>query len=185
MSDPAASSFATDAAVARRSMTTEPRRNVAPFFVALAGWLLPGAGYWLIGHRTRGTVAGFTILLLFAAGIFIGGIRVVDVPGYGEEGRKVMVMPPRYDPNNPPPPRWALVAQPLPTVLQKPWYLGQILAGPVTLLASYGSLEAAAREYPKSTAHVAEFGTLYCAVAGMLNLLIILDSTARSVRSGE
>ncbi len=147
-----------------------------PFVVAVAGWLLPGAGYWLIGQRTRGTIAGLSILLLFVAGIFIGGIRVVDVPGYAEAGRKMIGRDGR----------WLVASRPMPTVLDKPWYLGQVLAGPVTLVASYYSIEAASREYPKGTAHVAEFGTLYCAVAGMLNLLLILDSSARAAegRSG-
>jgi hypothetical protein len=153
---------------------TEQGAWVPPFLVALAGWLLPGAGYWLIGQRTRGTISGLAILLLFVAGIFIGGIRVVDVPGYAEGGVKMVGRDGR----------WMLLTRPMPTVLAKPWYIGQVLAGPVTLAAGYFSIEAASRQYPKGTAHVAEFGTLYCAVAGMLNLLIILDSTARATAGG-
>jgi hypothetical protein len=142
----------------------------SPFLVALAGWLLPGLGYWLIRQRARGVISGTAILLLFTAGIFIGGVRVVDVPGYGEGGRR------KVDAGG----RWALISRPMPTVLEKPWYIGQILAGPVTLVAGRYSLEAAARQYPKGTAHMAEFGTLYCAVAGMLNLLVIMDSASRA-----
>lgn len=154
--------------------------TVSPFLVALAGWLLPGLGYWLIGQRARATIAGLTILLTFAAGILIGGIRVVDVPGYREGGRRAMVATPAPPGTTSPPPRWILTARPMQAVLAKPWYIGQILAGPVAILASYGSIEAASRQIPKGTAHVAEFGTLYCAIAGMLNLLIIVDSTARA-----
>ena len=150
--------------------------NAPPFLVALAGWVLPGAGYWLIGQRTRGTIAGLTILLLFAAGILVGGIRVIDVPGY-RDSRDPRVAYEKIVTNDG---RWVLWARPMPTLLEKPWYLGQILAGPVTIVASYASVEAASRQYPKGTAHVAEFGTLYCAVAGMLNLLILLDSTSRA-----
>ena len=156
--------------------------RASPFVVALAGWILPGAGYVLIGHRARGLIAGGTILLTFLAGILIGGIRVVDVPGFAEGGRKVMVSqaPEEAPPSQTAAARWALWARPLPTILAKPWYIGQILAGPVTLIASHYSLEAARNQIPKSTAHVAEFGTLYCAIAGMLNLLIIIDSAARA-----
>lgn len=152
----------------------------SPFFVLLAAWILPGAGYWLIGQRARGTIAGLTILLTFLAGIFIGGIRVIDVPGYREGGQRVLVSPPRQANQTQAEVRWALVARPMQTLLEKPWYLAQILAGPVTLAASYFSVEASAQQIPKGTAHVAEFGTLYCAIAGMLNLLLILDSTARA-----
>jgi hypothetical protein len=156
------------------------KRGASPLLVALAGWVLPGSGYWLIGQRARGTIAGATILLTFAAGMAIGGIRVIDVPGYREGGLRQLVVAPRIPGQERPEPRWALTARPMQTILAKPWYLGQILSGPVALVASYYSLDAARRQIPKGTAHVAEFGTLYCAVAGMLNLLIIIDASARA-----
>lgn len=147
----------------------------SPFLVAVAGWVLPGAGYWLIGQRARGVTVCIAILLLFAAGLFVGGVRVIDVPGYEEAGVR------RVTGDG----RWMLYAQPMATLLDKPWYLGQIFVGPATLAASYGSIKAARHEYPKGTAHVAEFGTLYCAVAGMLNLLVIIDATARAQAGAE
>lgn len=167
MSEPAAAS--PHAASRRAGVRT------SPFLVALAAWAVPGSGYLLIGQWARGITAGLTILLTFVAGIFIGGVRVVDVPGYAEGGRKVMLVP-----EDSAAPRWALIARPMRTILEKPWYIGQILSGPVALIASHYSLEAARSQIPKGTAHVAEFGTLYCAIAGMLNLLIIIDSSARA-----
>ena len=143
----------------------------SPFVVALCGWLVPGLGYWIQGLRKRGLTAGIAILLLFTLGVFIGGIRVIDVPGY--RGAEQVVTPDG---------QWALTSRPVPTLLDKPWYLGQILAGPVTLAASYGSIEAAEAGYPKGTAHVAEFGTLFAAVAGMLNLLTIIDAAGRATQ---
>jgi hypothetical protein len=175
----------TEAAAASPDASSRPAgARVSPFLVVLMGWILPGAGYWLIGQRTRGIVAGLTILFTFLAGTFIGGIRVVDVPGYAEGGQKFALAGGRKvmlgSPTRRGAPRWALLSHPMPTVLEKPWYIGQILAGPVALVASYYSLEAARSQVPKATAHVAEFGTLYCAIAGMLNLLIIIDSAARA-----
>ena len=155
------------------SVRHEPAERVTPratWLVVLCGWLVPGLGYWLLGLRSRALVAGTTILALFAMGIFIGGIRVIDVPGYAEGGVR------RLAPDG----RWLLRSRPVAALFEKPWYIGQVLAGPVTLAASYASLQAAAHQYPKGTAHVAEFGTLYCAVAGMLNLLVILDAGGRS-----
>src|SRR5688572_33454564 len=68
-----------------------PRKKISPPLVALAGWLVPGAGYWLIGERGRAVVVGVTIVALFVLGIFFAGIRVVEVPGYDESGARVHV----------------------------------------------------------------------------------------------
>src|SRR5437588_723054 len=48
--------------------------------VAVANWLLPGAGYLLIGQIARGLTIGLTILGIFVLGILIGGVHVVDPP---------------------------------------------------------------------------------------------------------
>lgn len=139
--------------------------------VALAGWLVPGAGFWLIGQRWRGVAGGIAVVFLFVCGLFIGGVRVIDVPGYRDADR-VMV---QVGDNE----QWLLTARPFAAVIDKPWYLGQIFAGPITLAAGYASLEAA-ETYPKPTARLGEIGTLYCAVAGMMNFVLLLDAAARA-----
>lgn len=137
--------------------------------VALAGWVLPGLGYVLIGQVRRGLIAGIAILLLFVSGIFIGGIRVIDVPGFDDNGQKIA-----------PGGRWVLTSNPVRTLLTKSWYAGQILVGPVTLVSSVGSVKAAEAGYPQGTAHLREIATLYCAVAGMLNLVVLIDAAHRT-----
>ena len=42
---------------------------LAPAIVAVAGWFVPGAGYWLLGQFARGTTIGVTIVVLFVLGI--------------------------------------------------------------------------------------------------------------------
>jgi hypothetical protein len=160
------------AAVAQQRPSPPP-----PPLVALAGWILPGAGYWLIGQRARAVVVGATILLLFFLGIFVAGIRVIDVPGYDEYGQKTLVRT-----NTDRDGAWVLTTRPLAEIINKPWYVGQILAGPITLVASRISLNAAAgpSPYPKTKARLGEIGTLYTAVAGMLNLLAIIDAAHRA-----
>ncbi|HRK30829.1 MAG TPA: hypothetical protein PLD59_07090, partial [Tepidisphaeraceae bacterium] len=129
----------------------------APPLVAIAGWLLPGAGYFLIGQTARAVVVGAAVLTMFVAGILIAGIRVIDVPGYDNLGFEVrlrsaaMVQAPgQYagqkldwtDPGFYQGDR-ALTSRPLAEIVNKPWYVGQVLTGPVCLLASKLSLHAA------------------------------------------
>lgn len=172
-------------------MSDSNRFFSAPPLVAIAGWLLPGAGYLLLGQIARGLTICITILLLFTAGILIGGIRVIDVPGFSALGEKKLVVIQDSDQKAGPFPRvWALRAKPLQTVFEKPWYVGQVLTGPICIGASFLSVQLARPENPgavisrvsPSHARVWEIGTLYTAVAGMLNLMAIIDSSYRAGR---
>ena len=107
-----------------------------------------------------------TILLIFVAGLLIGGMHVIDAP----TGLTVQL------------------------VLQKPWFIGQVLAGPVTLFASHLANNWGTYIDPMtgkqmvgvamSHARVNEIGILYTAVAGMLNLMAIIDAAYRSSNEG-
>ena len=135
-----------------------------PPLVALAGWLLPGSGYWLIGQKTRGLTIGVTIIILFLLGILIAGIRVVEAPNMSGPGSMIS------------------------RVLQRPWFLGQALTGPIGLASAYASdvlAESPRYKNVQSKARLAEIGTLYTAVAGMLNLLAIIDSAHRAGNHGN
>ena len=61
-------------------MASTSSSSVPPPIVALATWIVPGSGYWLIGQRGRSLTVGITIIILFVLGLVIGGVRVVDVP---------------------------------------------------------------------------------------------------------
>jgi hypothetical protein len=135
--------------------------SAPPPLVALAGWLLPGAGYWLIGQRVRAITVGVTILAVFVLGILISGIRVVQAPDMTAPGN---------------------VAQ---KILTRPWFIGQVLIGPVGLGSAYVSdqlAQSARYRNIEAKARLAEIGTLYTAVAGMLNLLTIIDAASRAAR---
>lgn len=177
--------------------------------VAAAGWAVPGLGYWLIGERARAVTVFVVIVALFLAGILIAGIRVIDVPGYADDGKPVMVASRtdgagnvvQYRSSQPgarwvatdPGARWVLKGNPIPELLNKPWYIGQILAGPITLVASKYSIDLSkpvgedpgVAGAPKAHVRIAEIGTLYTAVAGMLNLLVIIDAAHRANRKEE
>src|SRR5689334_20626536 len=68
---------------------SQDRKPPPTYLVGLAQWVLPGLGYWLIGHRARGTTIGVAVLTLFVLGLLIGGVRVVEVPTYSRMGTTV------------------------------------------------------------------------------------------------
>jgi hypothetical protein len=123
--------------------------------VALAGWLIPGAGYFLIGQHKRALVIGVCVVLLFVLGVLIAGIAVVEAPSLGGSGSLVS------------------------GILQKPWFLGQVMTGPIGLISAWIG-QGVADDYPAAKARLGEIGTLYTAVAGMLNLLAIIDASHRA-----
>jgi len=169
--------------------------------VALAAWIIPGAGYVLIGQVGRGITVGVTILAMFVAGLLIGGIRVIDSPWIESPAQRAEREV--RERNGAPRPN-AVQA-----VLQKPWFIGQMLAGPVALIANKVgvtwerpgvrvasaddddddddgvAITGAGQGAPFSHARVYELGTLYTAIAGMLNLLAIIDSAYRASNRGN
>ena len=186
--------------------------------VAIAGWLVPGAGYWLLGQRARAITVGATVITLFLAGTLIGGVRAIQVPGFGEQGGRLYLVseeiglspdgrgtlvaarvkehrPGRAQPSN----QWvatdpkALLGE----IGNKPWSICQVMTGPVALLGGAASVRASrpvaadddARRPGEpsgalSHSRINEIAVLYTAVAGMLNLLAIIDAAARAGRPG-
>jgi hypothetical protein len=155
--------------------SSSPAVPVSPWAALAAGFGLPGLGHLLIGERWRGMSIFVAVLSLFVLGIFIGGVRVIDPPGW-QDGQRAPVSPRSSE--------WILTSRPVNAVLQRPWYIAQFLNGPINLVASYGSISAASSGYPKPTARLAEIGTLYCAAAGMLNLVAMLDAFGRAGGDG-
>ena len=144
-------------------MCAEPvTTNASPPMVALAEWLCPGAGYWMLGQKIRALVVGISIFAIFTLGILISGIRVVQAPDFTGGGT---------------------VAQ---RVLNRPWFIGQVFMGPTAIASAWVSDQlASSTRFRKieAKARLAEIGTLYTAVAGMLNLLAIIDSSHRASTS--
>ncbi|MGB0766863.1 MAG: DUF6677 family protein [Phycisphaeraceae bacterium] len=132
---------------------------------AVAAWLVPGLGHLLAGHTQRGAILMVCIGGLWLAGLLIGGISVIEARG--NDG--------------------AL----------RPWYLGQAVIAP-SIAVEYTHDKFRARfegkdpkpddaSIPFSPAYgrAAEVGTLYTALAGLLNLLAIIDIAYREPRSTD
>lgn len=120
------------------------------FAGAIAAWLIPGAGHLMLGQKGRAAILLASIGLLWLGGFFIGGVTVFD--------RK---------------------SHPV-------WFMGQMLVAPSVLVEGYHrSLQTPTGlpprpddptgPYQPSFGHIHEQGVLYTSLAGMLNLLAIMD----------
>jgi hypothetical protein len=178
-------------------MVEPARRNFSPPLVAMAGWLVPGGGYLLIGDRARGLTIGITVTVLFFLGLLIGGVRALEVPGWDEHGRQIRLNERGYKvhPDDLSYDRadWVIRRSLLSEIRTKPWSIAQVLTGPVAIAGAWWSISAASdpdgengeRSPPGVVSHgrVNEIGVLYTAVAGMLNLLAIIDASHRAAHS--
>jgi TM2 domain-containing membrane protein YozV len=139
------------------------------FGAAILGWFVPGLGQIVIGEKRRGILAMIGVLGLFLSGVLIGGLDCVDK----DEDRL--------------------------------WFAGQVVAGPIAIAAAYGNhvlikngpassmvptplsqmeqmTGAPPRFVPKAKglAHANEFGTLLCFLAGLMNLVVLMDAIVRT-----
>ena len=149
------------------SISTKSVGQLTPA-AAIWAWVLPGLGHISHGERRRGLLVMFGVLFLFFGGVLIGGVDSVDR---------------RSD---------------------RLWFLAQVLCGPIALAADaanqkfvkplppgwqqlYAQGDDSVRELlrRKGLAHVNEMGTLYGALAGLMNLVAILDALNPPYRRAE
>ena len=121
----------------------------------LLGWIVPGLGHVFIGDRIRGIICMATIVLTFWTGIAIGGVRGT------------------VDPHE-----------------RSLWFIAQLCTGANAGIAyvireniSSGD-EKADRAFVPPPWVSSEIGVHYTGVAGLLNILVILDAMARAERNG-
>ncbi|MEM6855720.1 MAG: DUF6677 family protein [Planctomycetota bacterium] len=135
---------------------SSPRWNFAAAFL---GWLLPGLGHFVLGQSQRAVVLGTTIGTLWLSGLLIGGISVID----------------RND--------------------HPAWFLGQMLIAPSFAANHYrdklvrdhdGTFDPEDNPpFEPAFARAHEQGTLFTSLAGLLNLLAIIDVLYRDPRDGR
>ena len=116
---------------------------------ASAAWVLPGLGHFILGERRRATILAASIGLLWLSGLMVGGVSVCDH---------------RTRP-------W--------------WFVGQVLLAP-SLAVNYAHRQLRQRQasdlpthYEPSYGHMSEQGILFTALAGLLNLLAVMDVAYR------
>lgn len=132
----------------------------APVAVILA-WLVPGLGHVYLGYRARGIIFLVTITLTFGTGVAIGGVKTVS------------------------PERITYKANQKDHEISSKswWFFGQIMNGTYAIICSTIAerLPAFSSEgLPRYLAWPSgDIGSVYSGVAGLLNLLVIIDALAR------
>ena len=108
----------------------EPSRfSVSPPLAALATWVIPGGGYWLLGQKARALTIGVTVVTLFILGLLIGGVRALEVPGWDDHGHMIRLNAKGFkvSPDDAAYPRasWVLRGSALTEIRAKPWSIAQ------------------------------------------------------------
>jgi hypothetical protein len=161
-------------------------------FVPLAGLLaivLPGLGHWFLGERARAVAIAAGVLGMFFGGILIGGIDVIDsredtIWFVGE----ALVGPLAFGVDYAHQHHFKVFDE-------QPGPNGQMVRGPLrsarpdeTRAPGGKAVPAAAGQGPpniKSLGRMNELGTLFATLAGMLNLIAILDAAFHSRRETD
>ena len=117
----------------------------------LLAWIIPGLGHFYLGDHARGLVLLVTIMVTFWSGVAIGGAAGTVNP---------------HD--------------------RKLWFVAQVCTGG-NALAAYGltkrireDTSTSSKSYVPRCWMSADVGVHYTGVAGLLNLLIILDAVGRA-----
>jgi TM2 domain-containing membrane protein YozV len=156
------------------------------YLALVLSWLIPGIGHFIIGEKARGLIFALTVQGLFAAGLFIGGIRAinpVDQPIWTYTqflaGWPMLVANPiekQYAPSVSPNDKSKLDALMDTYIAQRP---------PIDDPSQNEARKTYAKDFiaqhgifsyhPK----VQDIGSVYCGIAGMLNLLVMFDVLLR------
>lgn len=110
-------------------------------------WFFPGLGHIIRGEKRRGGLIMFGILFLVLSGLLVGGVDCVD------------------------------------RQRDRLWFLAQSLCGPIAFAADWVN-QSYVQTLPEPERYAAialnkpnEMGTLFVALAGLMNLVVILDAT--------
>jgi len=120
----------------------------------LAAWAFPGLGHIVRGERRRGRLIMLGLLFLILCGLLVGGVDCVD----RERDRL--------------------------------WFLAQALCGPIAFAADFVNqayvhgMPEPQRDFAIAINKPNEMGTLFVALAGLMNLVVMLDAVF-APRRGE
>jgi len=134
------------------------------------GWVIPGLGHVNIGEKGRGILVFAGIAFLWVCGLLIGGIDSVDK----EKDRLWFIAQAGTGPI-------AFIVDGLNTALLKKGSAGELIDSPGPRVNN--RLTNVKVSPYKSVAQANEYGTLYTALAGLMNVVAVLDAGSRTRRS--
>ena len=158
------------------------------YLALVLAWAVPGLGHMLIGQKARGAVFCVSIHALFALGLLIGGIRVINPPEQAIWTYTQflagwpMIVANRVEQAS----RYELGDRSYPT--ERPEYKGQLgslfeqqTPPNETLEQKQARTIQFIRDHPSFAVHpkLQDLGSVYCGIAGMLNLLVMFDVLLR------
>ena len=143
-----------DSATGEVLVTSPSRALLAAPIAGFLAWLVPGLGHIYLGHRTRGLICLVTITATFWTGVAIGSVQ-----GTVDPRERTL------------------------------WFMAQVCTGGNTVAAYVLRQAVTPRPAPRQSAYVpswmsADVGVHYTGVAGLLNLLVILDALTRAEVGG-
>lgn len=125
-----------------------PGRGTNRPLAALLAWLLPGLGHMYLGQRYRGRMILLGTFFLVAFGVLIGGVDVVDMQR------------------------------------DRLWFIAQAGTGPIAFLldilnqALLKTADSGTQAQFTSLGNLNSTGTLYIALAGLMNVVVVIDALA-------
>ena len=115
---------------------------------AFLAWIWPGLGHISLGEKKRGVYIMIGVLFLFFCGVLVGGIDAVDRLSGSD----------------------------------RLWFYAQSLCGPIAFATDFAN-QNYVKQLPdtdqlrtEGLGRVNEMGTLFIALAGLMNLIVILDA---------
>jgi hypothetical protein len=148
-------------------MTEDTDERPLNISAAVLGWILPGLGHMRAGEAARGRLILLGIGGLFLLGLLVGGVDCVD---RHETGLWFVAQAGAGGP--------AFVADLLNTMLLKSGRVGELLP----LTTPTGTTQVSSF---KGAGPASEVGTLLCGLAGMMNVVMVLDVLHRHPRAAR
>ncbi len=139
---------------------------------AVLGLIVPGLGQISLGHAKRGLLAMAGVLGLFMGGLLVGGIDCVD----RREDRLWFYLQACAGPV-------AFAADWANEAYVRSGAAGELVATPPATTIDRGPEPKVSTL--KGITYANELGTLYCALAGLLNVVVVLDALTRLPRELE
>jgi len=158
------------------------------YLALVLAWVVPGLGHMLIGQKARGAIFFVAIHGLFAMGLLIGGIRVINPPDQAiwtytqfltgwpmivankvEQASRIELGDRAYPPDS------DQARGRLGTLFTQQAPPNETLEQKQTRTVQFIKDHPAFAYHPK----IQDLGSVYCGIAGMLNLLVMFDVLLR------